>query len=96
MNPRLLELAERQGALKARITMQREALGLHAQPLAEALAGADRALLGVAWLKAHPAVVGVAILGVTLLRPKFVWQWGKRSFFVWRSWKSLRQRLRIS
>ena len=51
MNERLLELASRQGMLKARIEAQRQMLGQHALPLESAFAVADKAVAGVDWVK---------------------------------------------
>lgn len=93
MNPRLLELAARRGELRARCAAQREALAAHAWPLENALAAADRAALGVDWLKRHPAAVGAAALGLALARPRRAWAWAKRGFFLWQGWKALQAKL---
>jgi DNA-binding transcriptional regulator/RsmH inhibitor MraZ len=46
MNPKLLELATRHGALKARIDEQRRVLVQHAVPLEAALIKGDTVLVG--------------------------------------------------
>ena len=93
MNSRLLELATRHGALKARIDAQRLQLARHVVPLEKALAVGDRALEGVDWLKHHPAVVGVAVAAVVIARPKRAWRWARRGIFVWRGWQTLKNTL---
>lgn len=92
MNERLLQLAERHGALRARIAAQREALARHTQPVAAAFAVVDRGADGVRWLKQHPGAVASGVAVLTVLRPSRAWRWLKRGFFLWRGW----QRLEIS
>ena len=91
MNSKLLQLAERHGALKARIDAQRGELAKHAQPIEAAFAHGDAVLRGVDWLKHHPAAVFVAVAGAVLARPRRVWRWPQRGFFLWRGWLSLRK-----
>ena len=93
MSARTLELALRHGALRERIAAQRRALAGHADPLASALGGVDRALAGVDWLKAHPAAVGIAVAVAVAASPKRAWRWTRRAFFVWRGWRSVRNSL---
>lgn len=93
MNPKLLELATRHGALKARIAEQRRQLARHAVPLEAALAKGDALLDGVDWLKHHPVAVGAAVAAVAIVRPQRAWRWGRRGFFLWRSWQAVKSRL---
>lgn len=93
MNPRLLELATRHGALQARIDEQRRMLVQQAEPLAQALEKGDAMLKGVDWLKHHPAAVGAAVAVVVIARPRRAWRWLQRSFFLWRGWQALRNSL---
>lgn len=93
MNPKLLELATRHGALQARIAEQRRQLARHAAPLEAALAKGDAVLDGVDWLKQHPVAVGAAVAAVAVVRPKRAWRWGRRGFFLWRSWQAVKSRL---
>lgn len=90
MNPKLLELATRHGALKARIDEQRRQLARHVEPLQGALAKGDTVLKGVDWLKHHPAAVGLAVAAAVIARPKRAWRWGRRSFLLWRGWQALK------
>ncbi len=93
MNPRLLELARRHGALKARIDAQRLQLARHAAPLERALSGGDKALAGVEWLKQHPLVVGAGVTALVVAKPKRAWRWARRGIVVWRGWKSVKNLL---
>jgi hypothetical protein len=91
MNPKLLELATRHGALKARIDEQRRTLVRQAVPFEAALAKGDTVLRGVDWLKHHPAAVGIAVAAAIVMRPKRAWLWVRRSFFLWRGWQAIRK-----
>lgn len=93
MNPRLLELATRHGALKARIDAQRLQLSRHAEPLERALANGDKAMAGAEWLKEHPVAVGVGVAALVVARPKRAWRWARRGFVVWRGWTSVKKLL---
>lgn len=93
MNPKLLELATRHGALQVRIAEQRRQLARHAAPLEAALNRGDTVLDGVDWLKHHPVAVGAAVAAVVVARPKRAWRWAQRGFFLWRGWQSVKDRL---
>lgn len=93
MNSDLIELAARRGELKAKIAMQRDAVARNTWPLAKALGAADRTLAGVDWIKHHPGAVAAAVATVVAARPSRIWRWGRRGFFLWKSWQNLRSRL---
>lgn len=93
MNARRLELAKRRGVLEAHIAAQREAMALHTQPLAAAVAVIDQGLAGVAWLKRHPLAVGGAVALLAVLKPRRAWRWTRRVIFVWRGWQKLHSSL---
>lgn len=93
MNPRVIELAVRRGALQERIAAQRRALAAHAPPLRAACAAGDAALRGVDWLKHHPAAVGGAMALLVVLRPARAWRWARRGFLAWRGWQAMRNSL---
>lgn len=93
MNPRLLELAVRHGALKARIDEQRRMLARQVQPLEAALAKGDTVLRRVDWLKHHPAAIALAVAVVVAMRPKRAWRWARRSFLLWRGWQAVKNAL---
>ncbi|PKO47771.1 MAG: hypothetical protein CVU31_07875 [Betaproteobacteria bacterium HGW-Betaproteobacteria-4] len=93
MNPKLLELATRHGALKARIDEQRRTLAQHSVPLQAAFARGDTVLRGVDWLKHHPAAIGAAVALAVVVRPRRTARWVRRGFFLWRGWRSIRASL---
>jgi hypothetical protein len=93
MNPKLLELATRHGALKARIDEQRRTLARQLVPLEAALAKGDMVFCGVDWLRHHLAVVGIVVAVVVAMWSKRAWRWAKRSFFLWRGWQAVRNSL---
>ena len=93
MSDRTHELTLRQGELRARIAIQRNALAEHSTGLERVLGIADKALAGVDWVKAHPEVVGVTVAVVVVVSPARTWRWGRRAFFVWRGWRSVRTSL---
>ena len=91
MNSKLLQLAERHGALKAKIDAQRGELAKHVQPIEVAFGHGDAVLRGVDWLKHHPAAVFVAVAAAVVARPRRMWRWAQRGFFLWRGWQTLRK-----
>lgn len=93
MNPKLLELATRHGALKVRIDEQRRTLARHVIPLEAALARGDGIRKGVDWLKHHPAAVGAAVALAAIVRPRRAWRWAKRGFVLWRGWRTIKNSL---
>ncbi len=93
MSDRTMEFAQRHGVLHERIAAQRRALAKHAAPLETALAGVDKALAGVDWLKKHPEVVGFTVAVGVVVSPKRAWRWTRRAFIVWRGWRSVRNLL---
>ncbi|MDD2743955.1 MAG: YqjK-like family protein [Rhodocyclaceae bacterium] len=93
MNPRLLELAGRHGALRARIDAQRLQLACHTQPIERALANGDKLISGVDWLKQHPAAVGAGVAALVVARPKRAWRWARRGLVVWRGWSGIKKLL---
>lgn len=93
MNPRLLELATRHGALKARIDAQRLQLTRHAEPLEQALANGDKLVAGIEWLKQHPLAVGLGVTALVVAKPKRAWRWARRGVVVWRGWRSVKKLL---
>lgn len=93
MNSKLLELATRHGALRARIDEQRRVLAQHAVPLEAAFARGDDVLKGVDWLKHHPVAVFVAVAVAVVVRPRRALRWAQRGFFLWRGWIAIRKSL---
>ena len=97
MQNRQIELALKQGRLQERIATQRAALAAQIKPVAGALETADAAIAtgrsGIDYIKHHPGQVGAAFAVLAILRPKRVWQWGRRAFVAWSLWRKLRGQL---
>lgn len=92
MHARLLELREARGALRARCALQRAAFAAHADGLRQLCLAADRVRAGTTWLRQHPAALGGALALLVLIKPARLWRWGRRGFFAWQTWRSLRSR----
>jgi hypothetical protein len=93
MNPRLLELREQRGVLRAHCAAQRQLLAEHGVVLERACYVFDQARTGTGWIKRHPGIVGAAVALLVVLKPRKVWRWGQRAFWVWQGWRALRQRV---
>ncbi|MDR3323567.1 MAG: YqjK-like family protein [Zoogloeaceae bacterium] len=95
MNPRLLELREQRGMLRARAAAQRETLAAQGRTLAQVCAVVDQVQAGTTWVKRHPALVGVALAILVAAKPARLWRWTRRAALLWQGWQALRQRLPI-
>lgn len=93
MNPRLLELREQRGVLRAQCAAQRRTIASHCAPLLPVFVAADQVRSGVGWVRQNPGVVGVALAVLVMLKPRRVWSMGRKGFLVWQLWRNLRQRL---
>jgi hypothetical protein len=97
MNRKLEELLLQRGRLQERITTQRYFLQREIMPVHDALASVDRVIARInavgQYLKKHPALVALGVAALLVMRTRRVLQWAKRGFFVWQSWRALRDRL---
>ena len=90
MNPRVVELALKKQRLQLQASAQRVRILYAIESASPAFGLADKTRDAVRWAKAHPEVlVGV---GVTLLvvRPRALFRWAKRGFFLWEGLRRLR------
>jgi hypothetical protein len=88
MNAKLLEIALRRERLIAQAAQQRTVLVQSVQPLRAPLALADQGLVGLRYLKRHPAWVVGGVAVIVILRPRAVGKWLAR---VWLAWKMVRR-----
>ncbi len=99
MNHRLNDLHMRRGRLLERIANQRATLGRESQPVRSALFTADRLLaivcVGVDQVKRHPGLAALAVAAFFIARPRRIWRWGKRAFFAWQTWRTVRNELLV-
>ncbi|MDR2625326.1 MAG: YqjK-like family protein [Zoogloeaceae bacterium] len=97
MNPRLLELREERGLLRARCAEQRRALTQHTFALEQVCMLADKVKAGRDWLKRHPLLVGGAAALLVLAKPtrlRWIWRLTRWSQSLWRGWRGLAGLLR--
>lgn len=82
-------LAARREELRIRSTVLRGRLATQAQAWQVPLALADQVAEGVRWLRRNPEwpLAGAAL--VLLLRPRLLWRWAGRGFWVWQLWRRL-------
>ena len=96
MNHQRNKLLLRRGRLLERIATQRAALARDTQPVSVALSSADRMLDRVRsitdYIKRHPSLATLAVTVLFLMKSRRIWQWTKRSFVAWKTWRGLRDR----
>ena len=94
MNHRLSDIQLRRGQLLERIAAQRATLGRQLSPVQRPLYKADCWLARISsagtYLKRHPSIVALGTAALFLLKTERVWQWSKRGFLAWQSWRALR------
>ncbi|MEI7612523.1 MAG: YqjK-like family protein [Betaproteobacteria bacterium] len=97
---KLNDLLVQRGRLLERIEAQREALVYEVQPVQAALDATDRVLAtvrqGVAYIKGHPGITALAVAVLFALRGRRILRFAKRGFFLWRTWRALREKLQFS
>lgn len=97
MDQHLIELHLKRGRLLERIAVQRKTLARQMEPVRVACDITDRAIAvardSTRFVRQHPAGVAALVAVTVALRPRVVWRWLQRGFFVWRSWRVLRVRL---
>jgi hypothetical protein len=92
MNPRLLELREERGLLRARCAEQRRALAAHVPVLQQACALADRVKAGRDWIRRHPVLASSVAALLVLARParlRWIWRLARWGQGMWRGWRGL-------
>lgn len=89
------ELDQERARLAERIQAQRANLARELAPLQRITqAGNTLSALvdeAVAYVRQRPLAMSALAAGVLLLKPKGVWRWAKRGFFVWRGWRAVQQ-----
>lgn len=99
MGKSLIELHLQRGRLIERIAHQRATLARQAAPIKAACDTTDWALAMVRYsvrhaselVQRHPAATAGLAAALFALKPRRIMRWLGRTFFVWRSWRSLRQ-----
>ena len=93
---RLNDIQLQRGMLLERTTTQRYFLSAETQPVQAALNRIDVARTyintGIRYVKRYPLLAGLAVATLTILNGRRVFRLARRSFFVWETWRTLRQR----
>lgn len=90
MNPRIVELALKRQRLQLQAAAQRVRI-LHAiESASPAFGAADKARAAVAWAKANPELLVGAGIFLLVARPRVMFRWAKRGFFLWEGVRRLR------
>lgn len=84
---RLAQVRARRERLVAKAAAQREEMALLLTPWQAPLAVADRGVTVAAYLRAHPAIVIVAVAALVVLAPKRAFRLARRAFAVWRGYR---------
>ncbi|MBC7682191.1 MAG: hypothetical protein H7172_07645 [Ferruginibacter sp.] len=87
------ELDQERARLAERIQAQRANLARDLAPLQRITrAGNTLSALvdeAVAYVRERPLLMAALVGGLLLLKPKGVWRWAKRGFFLWRGWRTV-------
>ncbi|MEO5797345.1 MAG: YqjK family protein [Rhodoferax sp.] len=89
------ELDQERARLTERIQAQRANLARELAPLQRITRAGNilSALVdeAVAYVRQRPLAMSVLAGGLLLVKPKGVWRWAKRGFFIWRGWRAVQQ-----
>ncbi len=86
---RLIELARRKERLIARAAQQRAGIAVACRMWRKPFSIIDQGIAVVAYLKAHPLVLALAVAGVAAVGRRNLPRWIGRGFFVWRAWRAV-------
>lgn len=90
MNPKAIELALKKQRLQLQAAAQRVRI-LHAiESASPAFGFVDRARAAAGWAKAHPEVLVGAGVVLLVARPRVMFRWARRGFFLWEGMRRLR------
>jgi len=93
MNAKLLQLAERRGALIATAAAQRTELTRAMAPLRGTLMVLDQGGAALRYLRRHPFLLGTVVTCAVVWRPRRVAGWLRNGWLVWRMVMGVRKRL---
>jgi len=93
MNAKLLQIAERRGALIATAAAQRTELTRAIAPLRGALMVLDKGGAALGWLRRHPILLGSVVFCTLVWRPRRVMGWLRNGWLVWRMVKGIKKKL---
>nr|WP_315205963.1 YqjK family protein [uncultured Albidiferax sp.] len=89
------ELDQERARLTERIQAQRANLARDLAPLQRVSQAGNvvSALVAeaVAYVRQRPVAATLLLGGLVLVKPKGVWRWAKRGFFIWRGFRAVQQ-----
>jgi hypothetical protein len=85
-----LALAVRRERLLMRADQQREVIADQAAALAGPIGLADKALVGVRWVRGNPVVLVIGLIAAVALRPRGMLGLGTGGLRIWAAWRALR------
>ena len=89
LHERMTAVARRKEHLLARCEDDREAMAQAFRRWEEPARLVDRGVAGVRMLRAHPLLVGVAVLVAAVLGRRKLFRWVARGLMTWRAWRGL-------
>lgn len=93
MNQRDLELALKKQRLVLRSAALRVHLTREAGQLKPAFSTVDQIREALSWIREHLHIIAVVSAAALVARPRTLFRWGRRGYFVWKALRSLRQRI---
>lgn len=93
MKAKAAALMHKRAALVALIGAERDALAQQGAALRPAAGMIDKVVVGIRYLKSHPAVLLLPIAILTLWRPRRLLAFAVKGFGIWRLVQRGRQRL---
>lgn len=80
---RRLELALKKQRLLMQSTELRTRIGAQMRPLLPMLGVADRVRRAAGWLKRHPSLPVAVLVALLVARPRALWRWAQRGWWLW-------------
>ena len=86
----LEDIVRRKDRLILRCAQQRQEIAASVADLRQPIAVADRILEAMAYLRAHPLLLGVGVAVAVALRPRTLSRFALRAFSLWRTARAIR------
>ena len=85
---RLLEIMREREHLLAQCNAQRVELAAIARQSAGAIKVADHVIGAIRFFRGHPLLLGVAVALLVVIQRRGLWQWVRRGFVLWRTYRA--------
>lgn len=90
MRASAIELALKKQRLQIASAGLRADFGRHASGLTPAFIGADMAVVAAQWVRHNREIVVAIGVALLVIRPRSIFGWARRGFFLWRVWRDFR------